>query len=611
MIKGECSMSDAVKQVDSTWTDLPKNIHKSGLRLWPAIVILAALGLARVWALTGETAPSKFFGGLIIAPVLVTLLLNLWWLFASRLRWGDRLLGTGAFLTVAAATMKIAGKDFPPMALIMYALPVAASAWVGWLVLSWTLAWPVRRLGLLLAFLAVGIYYSLLRVDGMDGSFISKISWRWTPTSEAKLLSELKTITKQPESSESTSISQLTSGEGDWPGFRGPDRNGQLNGVRIRSDWDKAPPRELWRHRVGPGWSSFAVVGNRLFTQEQRGEDEFVICYDADNGKEVWSHRDTTRFEEVVAGPGPRATPTFHEGRIYAMGANGRLNCLNAATGQLYWGADIAADSQAKIPAWGFSSSPCVLQGLVSVYAGGPDGKSVVAYDIESGKLAWASGEGSQSYCSTQSAMIGQVEQLLIATNTGLFSFDPGSGVILWENRWPVEQARVVQPAVLSDTDVLLGTGMAGGTRRLHVTRDVDKWNVEELWTTKSIKPYFNDLVVSGEYLYGFDGAVFMCVSLNDGKIKWRARGYGNGQVLLLTEDQQLLILTETGDVALVGAKPDSHQEIAKFKAIEGKTWNHPVIAHEQLFVRNAEEMACFELPPAQPVHARRTTGSE
>ena len=349
MIKGECSMSDAVKQVDSTWTDLPKNIHKSGLRLWPAIVILAALGLARVWALTGETAPSKFFGGLIIAPVLVTLLLNLWWLFASRLRWGDRLLGTGAFLTVAAATMKIAGKDFPPMALIMYALPVAASAWVGWLVLSWTLAWPVRRLGLLLAFLAVGIYYSLLRVDGMDGSFISKISWRWTPTSEAKLLSELKTITKQPESSESTSISQLTSGEGDWPGFRGPDRNGQLNGVRIRSDWDKAPPRELWRHRVGPGWSSFAVVGNRLFTQEQRGEDEFVICYDADNGKEVWSHRDTTRFEEVVAGPGPRATPTFHEGRIYAMGANGRLNCLKAATGQLYWPGLLEKDRKAIV----------------------------------------------------------------------------------------------------------------------------------------------------------------------------------------------------------------------------------------------------------------------
>ena len=119
------------------------------------------------------------------------------------------------------------------------------------------------------------------------------------------------------------------------------------------------------------------------------------------------------------------------------------------------------------------------------------------------------------------------------------------------------------------------------------------------------------DLVVSGEYLYGFDGAVFMCVSLNDGKIKWRARGYGNGQVLLLTEDQQLLILTETGEVALVAAKPDSHQEIAKIKAIEGKTWNHPVIAHGKLFVRNAEEIACFELPPAQSFDARRTTGSE
>ena len=171
-------------------------------------MILAALGLARVWALMGETSPSKFFGGLIIAPVLVTLLLNLWWLFASRLRWGDRLLGAGAFFTIAAGTMKIAGKDFPPMALIMYALPVAALAWVGWLILSWTLAWPVRRLGLLLAFLGVGTYYSLLRVDGMDGSFNSKISWRWTPTSEAKLLSELNTVANLSESTQSASIAQ-------------------------------------------------------------------------------------------------------------------------------------------------------------------------------------------------------------------------------------------------------------------------------------------------------------------------------------------------------------------------------------------------------------------
>ncbi len=600
-------MSEVVTQVDSIPTELPKEVDRNRLRLWPAIVILAALGVARVWASTGEPAPSKFFGGLIIAPMIVTLLLNLWWLFGSRLRWGDRLLGVGAFLTVAAATMKIAGKNFPPMALIMYALPVVALIWVGWLILSWTLAWPVRRIGLLLSFLAVGAYYSLLRVDGMDGSFTSNINWKWTPTPEAKLLSELKTVSKPSSSIESASIADLTLSEGDWSGFRGPQRNGQLDGVRIRSDWEKVPPRELWRHRVGPGWSSFAVVGNRLFTQEQRGEDEFVICYDADNGEEVWSHRDTTRFEEVVAGPGPRATPTFHEGRIYAMGANGRLNCLNAATGKLYWGADIAADSQAKIPQWGFSSSPFVLQDLVSVYAGGPDGKAVLAYHIDSGKLAWSSGEGLQSYCSTQAARIGEVEQLLIATNTGLFSFDPGSGVVFWKNEWPVEQARVVQPTVLSDTDVLLGTGMAGGTRRLHVTRDGDKWNVEELWTTKSIKPYYNDLVVSGDYLYGFDGSVFMCVSLADGKIKWRARGYGNGQVLLLADDQQLLILTETGEVALVAAKPETHEEIAKIKAIEGKTWNHPVIAHGKLFIRNAEEMACFELPVAESIPAEKS----
>jgi len=126
----------------------------------------------------------------------------------------------------------------------------------------------------------------------------------------------------------------------------GPRRDGRLAGVRIKTDWQQSPPPELWRHRIGPGWSSLAVVGDRLFTQEQRGEDEYVVCYDATNGAEVWSHHDATRFYEVVAGPGPRATPTFHAGRLYTFGANGHLNCLEAASGKPVWSHDVAPNSR-------------------------------------------------------------------------------------------------------------------------------------------------------------------------------------------------------------------------------------------------------------------------
>jgi hypothetical protein len=201
------------------------------------------------------------------------------------------------------------------------------------------------------------------------------------------------------------------------------------------------------------------------------------------------------------------------------------------------------------------------------------------------------------SYCSPQLATIHGIEQFLLSTSAGLFSFDPATGRTLWSHDWPSQGvARVCQPARIGDADLLIGTGMGVGSRRITVAHDAGKWTTEIGWTSKDIKPYFNDLVLADGHLYGFDGNIFVCVSLQDGTRTWRARGYGNGQVLLLADQALLLILSEQGDVALVRAQPQSHEELGRFKAIEGKTWNHPVVAHGKLYVRNAEEIACFKL---------------
>ena len=385
---------------------------------------------------------------------------------------------------------------------------------------------------------------------------------------------------------------------GDWPGFRGEKRDGRLTGVRIATDWAKNPPKQLWKTRVGPGWGSFTVIGDRLYTQEQRDKDEVVVCYKADTGDELWAHNDTARFTEAVGGAGPRATPTFHDGNIYAYGATGRLNCLVATTGRLLWSRDVVADTGAGVPQWGFASSPLVAHGIVSVFAGAPDGKSVAAYDAVSGEPVWTAGEGQLSYCSPHLATLDGVEQILIATDAGVTAIQPTKGDVLWKHDWASkDMARIVQPAILNDTDVLIGTGMSIGTRRLHVAKESADWTTKEIWTTKAIKPYFNDLVVYDNHLYGFDtSGMFTCVNLDDGKSRWRERGYGSGQVLLLADQGLLLIVAETGEVALVQAKPDELKELGRFKAFEGKTWNHPVVAHGKLFVRNGEEMACYQL---------------
>lgn len=567
------------------------------LRLWPAIVLVVVLWAMRIAASMGEVSPGKFFFGLIVTPLAVILGLILWTLFASRLQWRDGLLISGVLAAVTGITIVVAGDNFPVMALIMHVVPILSTAWIGWLLISMWLNWPVRRAVLLAMFVVAGIACSTLRLDGMDGEFASTFNWRWTPTPEQRLLEELKNPRNIAKASAPSEEARLTEHPGDWPAFRGAARDGRLTGVTIKTDWNKTPPSELWRHRIGPGWSSVTVIGNHLFTQEQRGDDEYVVCYDATSGQEMWTHHDATRFFEVVAGPGPRATPTFHEGKLYVQGANGTVNCLDAASGKKIWSKNLVADTGAKIPQWGFSSSPLISHGVVSVFAGGKDGKSMVAYRADTGELAWTSGEGTLSYCSPQLASIDGKDQILITTDAGISSYDPTSGKVLWSHEWLAkDMARIVQPAVIDGHDVLIGSGMGVGTRRINVSHDGQTWSVKERWTTRDIKPYYNDLVVAGDYLYGFDGNIFMCVSLKDGSRKWRARGYGNGQVLLIADQALLLIVSEQGEVALVKAEPDAHNEVARFKAIEGKTWNHPVIACGKLFVRNAEEIACFKL---------------
>jgi outer membrane protein assembly factor BamB len=600
-------------------SDLPEAGRHPRLRLWPGIALLAVFWLVRGWASMGEFATYKFLVGMLIAPFVVLLGLLLWWLLASRLRWYDRLLVVGTFVAVTTVTLLVADPSFRSIALVVYALPILVTAWPGWLAISFLFAWPVRRAGVLLILVAVGIGCSLLRLDGVNGDFVAKFSWRWTPTPEQKLLAELARSARTSDSRSTHGVNKQSdsksrkpaarpgdAGEneqpGDWPGFRGPRRDGRLAGVRIKTDW-RQPPRELWRHRIGPGWSSFAVVGDSLFTQEQRGDDECVVCYNAATGAEVWTHHDATRFSEMVAGPGPRATPTFHAGRLYAFGANGHLSCLDAASGNSLWSRDVVADCKASVPQWGFASSPLVAQGMVTVFAGAPKAKTLVAYHQENGEPAWTAGVGPESdkaalsYSSPQLATIHGVDQILLATDAGLSAFEPVSGRELWHHSWPAEKAaRIVQPALVGDGDVLIGTGQGIGTRRIHVRRDGETWRAEQKWTSRKIKAYFNDFVVVRGYLYGFDTGKFVCVSVEDGSEAWHTRGYGNGQVLLLADQGLLLVLSEDGNVALVSAQPEKHEELCRFKAIEGKTWNHPVVAHGKLFVRNGEEIACFDV---------------
>jgi outer membrane protein assembly factor BamB len=302
------------------------------------------------------------------------------------------------------------------------------------------------------------------------------------------------------------------------------------------------------------------------------------------------------RFYESNGGAGPRATPTLSNGRLYSLGATGILNALDPRTGAVLWSRNAVTDAGIKLPGWGIAASPALAAGVLVVAVSG----ALAGYDPATGAPRWSRQSSGGSYSSPHVVTVDGTTQILLMAGAGLTAVSPSDGKLLWQHPWA--GVPIVQPAQISGGDFLITTADAMGAigiRRIAVTHAAGEWTAQERWTSKGLKPYFNDFVVHKGYAYGFDGNILACISLEDGSRAWKGGRYGNGQFILLPDEDLLLVLSEDGDLALVSATPDQFTERARFKAIEGKTWNHPVLVGDLLLVRNGEEMAAFRLPLA------------
>jgi len=563
-------------------------IPKKPLRLWPGVVLVVLQWVIRfgVPLVLPDAVAFAVIGG-----VVAGLLVIIWWAFFSRAprieRWGAILLMvlalfvTSRLIHVSIATAMM-GMMFP-----LYSIPVLCLAFVIWAVASRGLSERLRRATMVATILLACGGWTLVRTGGFTGDLHHDFAWRWARTPEERLLAQAANEPVAPPAAAAAADVGP-----DWPGFRGAARDSVIRGVRIQTNWSASPPVQLWRRPVGPGWSSFAVHGDRFYTQEQRGDDELVACYKLATGEPVWRHRDTARFWEANAGAGPRGTPTLSKGLLYTLGATGILNALNAGDGSLAWSRNAAADTGAKLPGWGFSSSPLVVEDIVVVATAG----ALAAYDLASGKQRWLGPKSGGGYSSPQLLTIDGVAQVLFLNGAGAIGVAPGDGTRLWEHPW--KGVPMLQPAVTPDGDILISTtGDTGGTgiRRIAVAHGAGGWAVEQRWMSSGLKPYFNDFVVHGGHAFGFDGSILACIELKEGKRQWKGGRYGNGQLVLFPDQDVLLVLAENGELVLVGAT-EEFTEIARFPALTGKTWNHPVLVGDILLVRNSEEMAAFRL---------------
>ena len=390
------------------------------LRLWPGVVAVALQWLYRsiiprvVPGFQGEMIGSM--GGLAFALVVI-----IWWTFFSRAprfeRWGAvPLMIAALYVTSLLLHESIATAG---MGVLFYinAVPVLCLAFVVWALAGRHLADGHRLAAMVATILVASGSWTLLRTTGISAGG-SDYEWRWSPTHEERLQA-----LSEDEPMALPSVALRVEAAADWPGFRGPHRDGKIPRVRIATDWSTHPPVELWRRPVGPGWSSFAAHGGFVYTQEQRGEHEFVACHDANTGEPVWRHRDTTRFWESQGGAGPRATPTLDGERVYTLGATGILNALDATDGSVVWSRDVVSEDGVRRPYWGFSGSPLVVDGLVIAAASG----RLAAYDAASGEPRWTRPYGGVSYSSPHRMTLDGVDQILLMSAAGATSVAPAN----------------------------------------------------------------------------------------------------------------------------------------------------------------------------------------
>ena len=379
-----------------------------------------------------------------------------------------------------------------------------------------------------------------------------------------------------------------------WTDFRGARRDGHYTAGPIRTDWDTLRP--LWRQPIGGGYASFVVADGRAFTIEQRGTTEVAAAYDVLTGRELWTNVWNGTFIESMGGPGPRATPTVHDGTLFVLGATGELRALDVSNGRVRWRANILEDADTGNLNWGMAASPLVVGDTLVTVPGGGDGRSIVAYDRATGRIAWSALNDQAAYSSPMRVTLAGVDQIVVFLATRVVGVSPDRGALLWEFPWSKHSNVAAQPLAIGDNRVFVSTGDGAGGALIEIARDGQHLTAREVWRTHRMKNDFSSSVVHDGFIYGLDQGILACIDAASGDLKWKGGRYGNGQVLVASG--HLVITTDEGEVVLVRATAAGHQEVKRIPAVEGRTWNHPAIADGFLLVRNTAQMAAFDLRP-------------
>lgn len=389
----------------------------------------------------------------------------------------------------------------------------------------------------------------------------------------------------------SESIAEKKAQPGDWPTWRGVQRDG-IAPEPIAAPWPEDGPPKVWEQPTGEGYSSVAVADGRVITFFQDGPNETLAAFDRATGSPLWRFEAADYYQNTY-GNGPRSTPTVDGDRVYAVSGKGKLYCVDAKSGAKVWTKDLAGEFKAPVPQWGISFSPLIDGDRLIVSPGGTEG-SVVALDKKTGDVIWRSLSDEGGYSSPLIAEFGGRRQLVAFTASGLVGLDPADGKLLWRFPWQTAwKCNVTTPIVAGDY-VFITSGYQRGCALVHIQKTPDGWSAERVYENTRMCSHFASPVRFGETIYGFNESTLVAMKWRTGEILWKARGFGKGSVLGVGD--KLLILGESGVCALAEASPERYKEISRFEFSQERCWSVPVVAHGLLYLRDQKVLACFDV---------------
>ena len=385
----------------------------------------------------------------------------------------------------------------------------------------------------------------------------------------------------------------------DWPQWRGPARDGVSRETGLLKKWPKGGPKLLWENPLGAGASSFAVVGDRLYTMYQNRERQYGVCLDANTGKKVWEYGMGKPFAKVATGP--RATPTVDGERVYFQDAWGNLACVQAADGKEIWTVDTMKLAGSKPINWQVANSPFISGELLVINPGvdpkNRQGASVMALDKKTGKVIWKSGADVAGYSTPVEMKVGGVDSFVLLTGENVIGVAAKDGAQLWSYAWP-NRTKINVPQVIVDGDkVFATTGYGVGCVMLQIASEGGKFTAKEVWPmSKAMRCRYGNPVMVDGYIYGFDDRTLTCIDPKTGQSSWKQDGFGYGA--LSYADGLFYLFGEKGNLALARLTPARCEVISEVSLLPGKEarWATPTVAGGKLYVRDDQKVVCLDV---------------